>query len=130
MTKEQLAPLVEQRRISIRRVQDAVAKEFHLTRAELLSRSRGQRIAYARHIAMFLSRELAGQTAGLAHDTGARPKPGVSFPRIAMAFCRDHFSVIHACKAIECRRQFDPGMARLLRRLGAEVHDYDARQVS
>ena len=80
MTKEQLAPLVEQRRISIRRVQDAVAKEFHLTRAELLSRSRGQRIAYARHIAMFLSRELAGQTAGLAHEPGRGPNLEYHFP--------------------------------------------------
>jgi chromosomal replication initiator protein len=109
----------EQKSISIQRIQDAVAKAFHLSRAELLSTSRRQHVAYARHIAMYLSRELAGRVGDGA--AGCTSKAGVSFPRIAIAFCRDHSSVIHACNAIERRRQFDTAFARLLQALARDV---------
>ena len=52
-----MSDLVHRRFISIAEIQHAVAAAFSLTRADLLSRSREQRIACARHVAMYLSRE-------------------------------------------------------------------------
>jgi chromosomal replication initiation ATPase DnaA len=106
----------QQKHISITEIQDAVARAFHLSRAELLSRSRRQHVAYARHIAMYLSREMAGRM-----NEGGRTV--LSFPRIARAFCRDHSSVIHACNAIDRRRQIDGAFANLIENLAQEVRD-------
>jgi chromosomal replication initiator protein len=103
----------DRRVISIPEVQTAVARVFHLSRAELLSRSRRQHIAHARQIAMYLSRELTGRP--------ARRGSGTSFPRIGMAFNRDHSSVIHACNRIAHRRATDTELARLLDRLASSV---------
>lgn len=99
------------RQISIGEVQALVAREFKVDSAELSAPTRRQHVACARHVAMYLSRELAGPP---------RRRPGgaaASFPRIARAFCRDHTSVIHACAAVARRRCADAGFARLLDRL-------------
>jgi chromosomal replication initiator protein len=128
IAEEARGTITEPKSISIQRIQDAVAKAFHLSRAELLSASRRQHVAYARHIAMYLSRELAGRARGSsAADTSTA---GVSFPRIAIAFCRDHSSVIHACNAIERRRQFDTAFARLLQSLARDVGSHIAGNVA
>lgn len=105
--------------ISIARIQDTVARAFHLSRADLISRTRRQHVVYARHVAMFLSRELAGKT----NEGGqlASPRQSASFPRIGKAFCRDHSSVIHACNVIGRRQRLDAGFAELLRNLAREV---------
>jgi chromosomal replication initiator protein len=105
------------RGISIRQVQETVARTFHVNAAELVSPCRQQRITCARHVAMYLSRELAD--ARITARGADRRRP--SFPRIGMAFARDHSSVIHACRMIERRRLSDHGFARLLERLAGEV---------
>ncbi len=110
----------ERRLISITEVQAAVAQMFHLSRAELLSRSRRQHIAHARQIAMYLSRELAG--GGRRSDSTTR-EPTASFPRIGIAFRRDHSSVIHACNRIARRRRIDAELADMLERLVLDVRD-------
>jgi len=68
-------------------VQNRVAKAFALSRAELLSRSRKREVASARQIAMYLCRDLAKSAAYGASSVG-----WASFPRIGMAFSRDHSS--------------------------------------
>ena len=105
------------RGISIRQVQETVARTFHVSAAELASPSRHQRITCARHVAMYLSRELAGARGAVRGAERRRP----SFPRIGMAFARDHSSVMHAWRVIERRRLNDRGFARLLERLAGEV---------
>ena len=45
----------------------------------------------------------------------------VSFPRIGIAFARNHSSVIHAYNSIERRRHFDVKFARLLDSLADDV---------
>jgi chromosomal replication initiation ATPase DnaA len=116
----------ERRVISILEVQAAVARIFHLSRAELLSRSRRQHIAHARQIAMYLSRELAGRTGRRSTDSaGAIRKPTASFPRIGIAFNRDHSSVIHACNRIARRRLGDAELASLLDSLAQSVSSAD-----
>jgi chromosomal replication initiator protein len=112
----------ERRLISITEVQAAVAQMFHLSRAELLSRSRRQHIAHARQIAMYLSRELAG-TGGVRRSDSTTREPTASFPRIGIAFRRDHSSVIHACNRIARRRRIDAELADMLERLVLDVRD-------
>jgi hypothetical protein len=101
--------------ISIADVQHAVARIFCLSVGEMLSRKRRHHLAGARQVAMYLSRELAG-----GGWTGPRRR-AASFPRIGMAFARDHTSVIHACNAVARRRAADPEFARLLDRIAREL---------
>ncbi len=101
--------------LSISEVQRAVARAFNLSLTEMLSRGRSHRVARARQVAMYLSRELAG-----GGSLGPR-RMADSFPRIGLAFARDHTSVIHACNAIARRRLRDAAFAHLLDDITREV---------
>jgi len=101
--------------ISIADVQRAVARAFCLSISEMLSRKRRHRVAGARQVAMYLSRELAGG------GWMGRRRQAASFPRIGMAFARDHTSVIHACNVVARRRLADADFARLLDRIACEL---------
>lgn len=70
---------------SIAAIQDAVCATLGITRAELLSSSRTPRIARARHIAMYMSRQMTGS----------------SLAEIARGFDRDHSTVLHAIRRID-----------------------------
>lgn len=94
---------------------------FNLSRAQLLSRSRRQKIAHARQIAMYLSRQLAGRPGQHGDADSAVRGPSASFPRIGIAFHRDHSSVIHACNRVARRRTIDADFANLLDRLSRYV---------
>jgi chromosomal replication initiator protein len=114
-----MSDLVHRRFISIAEIQHAVAAAFSLTRADLLSRSREQRIACARHVAMYLSRELAR---GKDRSPGsANSNLPASYPRIGMAFDRDHTSVMHACNSIGRRYRADQRFARMVDGIASEV---------
>lgn len=112
------------RSISIREIQETVALAFKLSLSEMISPSRGQRVTCARHIAMYLSRKMAvvGLRGRNPADGSGAPAPP-SFPRIGIAFARDHSSVIHACRMVERRRRDDLGFALLLDRLAGEVRE-------
>ena len=103
------------RGVSILDVQHAVARAFCIGLGEMLSRQRGHRLAGARQVAMYLSRELAG-----GGWTGRR-RQAASFPRIGMAFARDHTSIIHACNVVARRRLADAEFARLLDRIAHQL---------
>ena len=113
------------RSISIREVQQTVARAFNLSVAEMLSPSRAQHVTCARHIAMYLSREVAVRRWRAVDRTGG---PGTlappSFPRIGIAFSRDHSSVIHACRMVKRRLRDDLGFALLLNRLASDVREH------
>ena len=111
--------MMERRAISISEIQETVAAAFHVSRADLLSRNRRQHVAYARHIAMYLTREMGGRSGDEAAGNEARAR--ASFPRIAIAFGRNHSSVIYACGAIERRRRLDLAFARLLDRIAGKL---------
>jgi chromosomal replication initiator protein len=114
-----MSEMAIRRFISIAEIQQAVAAAFSLTRADLLSRSREQRIACAHHIAMYLSRELArGENRG---PDGTRSNPPASYPRIGMAFDRDHTSVMHACNSIARRYGSDLRFARMVDGIASDV---------
>ncbi|UJA18741.1 chromosomal replication initiator protein DnaA [Thermoleophilia bacterium SCSIO 60948] len=77
--------------VSVERIQDVVAASAGLRREDLLSTARTRRISHARQLAMYLARELTGQ----------------SLARIAACFGRDHSTVLHALRAVEAR--IEPG---------------------
>jgi chromosomal replication initiation ATPase DnaA len=110
--------LIHCRFISIAEIQQTVAAAFSLSRTELLSRSRQQHVACARHIAMYLSRELA-RGSGNGNCGVSR----ASYPRIGMAFDRDHTSVMHACSSIERKCRTDQRFARLVGGIANEVRN-------
>jgi chromosomal replication initiator protein len=88
-------------------IQAAVAEHFGITAPELLSSSRVARVAWPRQVAMYLTRELTGQ----------------SLPAIGRDFGgRDHTTVMHACKRTSTRltddRQARESVDKLRRSLG------------
>lgn len=83
-------------------VQRAVAKAFGVSADEIQNDSRRKDLVAARHVAMYLCRELT-------------PYSGVA---IGKAFGgRDHATVIHACKKVESRMNEDPAFRDTVNRL-------------
>jgi chromosomal replication initiator protein len=78
---------------SIGAIQAAACEHFGLSREELLSSSRAARIVWPRQVAMYLARELTGE----------------SLPAIGRRFGgRDHTTVLHAWRRISTRIGEDP----------------------
>ena len=86
-------------------IQASVCKHFALSREDLLSRDRCQRIARPRLIAMHLTRRLTIK----------------SFPQIGRAFERDHSSVIYADNEIKRLRKVDPELNDDIRAIVADL---------
>jgi chromosomal replication initiator protein len=82
-----------------------VAAAFGVTPKELLGASRLRRVLVPRQVAMFLAREACG----------------LSFPRLAAAFGRDHTTVLHAVRKVEADLAADERLSAVVRRLRAEV---------
>jgi chromosomal replication initiator protein len=76
---------------SIPAIQDAVCAVLGLSREDLVSPSRAPRVTRARHLAMYLARELSG----------------ASLARIAREFNRDHSTVLHAVRRVT--EELEPG---------------------
>ena len=78
---------------SIEAIQKAACERFGITREELLSRSRTERVIWPRQAAMYLCKELTEQ----------------SLPTIARAFDgRDHTTVLYACKRVAAHISVSP----------------------
>lgn len=78
-----LYPSAGPRRRSLREIQEATCELFGLTREELVSKSRAQRVVWPRQLAMYLSREMTDET----------------LPAIGRAFGgRNHATVINAMR--------------------------------
>ena len=67
---------------SLQEIQEATCRELGVTLEELRGPGRSARAAFARQVAMYLSRELTSET----------------LPAIGRAFGRNHTTVMHACK--------------------------------
>jgi chromosomal replication initiator protein len=102
-----LYPELKPRTPSVREIQEHTAEAFGISLDALLSASRAQPAAFARQVAMYLARELAG----------------ASLPTIGRAFGnRNHTTVMHACKRTAARMAEDADardtVDRLMRTLG------------
>lgn len=82
-----------------------VCAAFGVTRKELIGSSRLRRVLVPRQVAMALARDVGGQ----------------SLPRIAMAFDRDHSTVLHACRKVEEMVEDDVQLAATVRQLRKEL---------
>jgi chromosomal replication initiator protein len=79
---------------TIPEIQAAACEHFGVSPTELLSTARAVRIAWPRQVAMYLARELTGE----------------SLPAIARQFGgRDHTTVLHACRRTSARIHDDAG---------------------
>ena len=88
--------------ITIKLIQKEVSSFFHLKTSDLKSKNRNRAVVSARHLAMFLCRELT--------DT--------SLPEIGKNFGgKDHTSVIHACKKINSQLKSNPDTAHNIKQL-------------
>lgn len=82
----------QSRQISVENIQRTVADYYRLSVSDLQSKGRKANIVKARHVAMFLAKELTQK----------------SLPALGAAFGRDHTTVLHAVKKITNDREADP----------------------
>ncbi len=95
LAKNELKHLLESRDriITNELVQKVVCEAFGVKSSDLKSKRRTRAVVLPRHVAMYLCRTLAGS----------------SLPEIGNFFGgKDHSTVIHACKAIEEKKEKDP----------------------
>ena len=120
-----MIPANSSRGISIREIQRTVALAFDLSVRDMVSPSRRRNVTCARHVAMYLSREMAVRGwRAVSRTVDSRAPAPPSFPRIGIAFARDHSSVIHACTTVKRRLREDLGFALLLNRLAGDLRDH------
>jgi chromosomal replication initiator protein len=87
------------RPITIRAIQEEVARHYDLKPDDFQSKRRTRAVAFPRQVAMYLARELTD----------------ASLPRIGEAFGgRDHTTVMHAYDKIQQERRRDPALNHLL----------------
>jgi len=88
--------------LTLDRIKKTVAEYFHISPVDLLSKKRTRAIATARHMALYLARELTK----------------ASLPEIGRAFGgRDHTTVLHAYHVVKSRLSTDSSTARHLQEL-------------
>ncbi len=98
--------------VTIPQIQKRVADFFDVRLNDILGRKRPAQIALARQVAMFFSRELTN----------------ASYQEIGDAFGgRDHGTVIHACRAVEAKRQKNETVKRQVDRLYGELSEASSR---
>ena len=97
-----LARLYPRERCTLEDIRDATARSFGLEPAELLARDRRPEVAFARQVAMYLSRELTDQT----------------LPAIGRSFGgRNHTTILHAHRRVADQIREDPQAAHTVESL-------------
>jgi len=90
----------------------AVGAATHIAPAEMHGRSRRQRVAFARQLAMYLMRQITR----------------ASYPRIGYFFGREHSTVIYACVSMRVRLALDAEARRALNKI-ATIFSAQCRQL-
>ena len=81
--------------VGIERIAEVVARHYNVTLEDLMSPRRNQEIAYPRHLACYLCREMTGS----------------SFPHIGTFFDRDHSTIMHSVRSIKKLLETDDKVA-------------------
>lgn len=109
MAEEALKDLVrtrEPRRVLVEDIQRQVAREFGVTKADLLSSRRTRQVVWPRQVAMYLAKVLTPR----------------SLPEIGRRFGgRDHTTVLHAVRKVERLVEEDPNVAALTEKLRRQL---------
>ena len=93
---------VTENRITAARVIECASEQFGVTIDQLHAPSRGATVVLPRHVAMFVARQLSGD----------------SYPQLARAFGRqDHTTVMHAVRKIALLEESDPYVRGLVEEL-------------
>ncbi len=96
---DEMGATVQSRQITYESINEATAAYFKIKPEEMITKKRTQSIATARHIAMYLCRELID----------------LSYPRIGEIYGgRDHSTVIHAYEKINSQRKKDPSIEKAI----------------
>lgn len=96
---DEMGATVQSKQITYEAINEATAAYFKIKPDELFTKKRTQSIANARHIAMYLCRELID----------------LSYPRIGEIYGgRDHSTVIHAYDKINAQRKKDPTIEKAI----------------
>lgn len=92
--------------VSLEKIQEVVARHYHVDIQDMKSRRRTDAIAFPRQIAMYLVRELTD----------------LSTTHIGDAFGgKDHTTVMHATNKIKARLEADPFFAALINKITQEI---------
>ena len=92
--------------VTVDSIQKRVADHYDLRLSDILGRRRPGNIAFARQVAMYLSRKLTGR----------------SLSSIGEAFGgRDHGTVMHACRAVEDRMETEPDVKQNISYLETQI---------
>jgi chromosomal replication initiator protein len=93
--------------LSIEEIQDAVCKALHIPRSDLISARRTPDVTRARHVAVYLSRELTDLT----------------LAEIGRQFNRDHSTILHAIRSVT--RKLEPGseLVEIVKRVRAILNN-------
>ncbi len=95
-----------QKKITVDLIQRKVAEYFEIRPSDMSAKRRSKNVAYPRHIAMYLSRELTS----------------LSFPELGEHFGgRDHTTVLHACEKVKKDIKKDQKTKMLVEKLGFEI---------
>lgn len=98
---KEIISTLPQRNITIAVIIDEVEKYYHLPPGSLRTKKRSNDIAYPRHIAMYLAREVLNE----------------SFPKIGDEFGRDHTTVMSAVRKIQANLSGDKELSDKLSEL-------------
>jgi len=89
-------------KIEVNNIMKVVGSYYNISVEDILSKKRKKDIAFARQVAMYLTRELTGN----------------SYPKIGGAFGgRDHTTIMHGCEKIEKGIKVDENLKKDLERL-------------
>lgn len=92
--------------ISIEAIQKKVAEHYDLRLADMTSKRRPENIAFPRQIAMFLSRQLTGNSlSSIGESFGGR----------------DHGTVLHACRLVKDRMEVDSNVRQTVLHLEKQL---------
>lgn len=95
---KEIISTLPKRNITISVIIDEVEKYYHLPQGSLITKKRSNDVAYPRHIAMYLAREVLNE----------------SYPRIGEEFNRDHSTVMNAVKKVKTNLSGDRELAEKL----------------
>lgn len=86
------------RSLTVEEIQQAVAKKFNVSIAQILSSERTQSLVTPRQISMYISRKFTTK----------------SLPEIATSFDKTHATILHGVKTIEKRIEVEPNLKSIL----------------
>lgn len=96
----------QNRKITTKIIKDSVSKYFNIKVSDLESKKRSQNIAFPRHIAMYICRDMTE----------------LSLPKIGEAFGgRDHTTVLHACEKISKEKKFNSSVNEILKSITEDI---------